>query len=814
MKKLSVAIILSLISLSFCELVNLNPNPDGEPWWAGGVSEPTPEQMERMNEIPKFILPESYKDSKEKLPYAIDNSLEPYFRPVFSQNGGSCAQASGIGYNFTYEMNFIRGTAADVTDNQYPTHHTWNFLNDGIGNGSWYWDGWDIIKANGCPNVTEYGGLLWPASSTYRYRLWLDGFDKYDGGMDNRVTEILAMDVGTPEGLNTLKQWFDDHADGSIVGGVVNFAADITNSTLAYLPSGTEHQSERVMTEWGPVLDHAMTFVGYNDSIRYDYNNDGRYTNDEDINNDLVVDMKDWEIGGVRMVNSWGTTWGNSGKAWVMYRTLAQDISEGGIWNNIVHTIKTRETFTPTLKLKATVTYNKRNKLKIYAGVANDLGATEPEHTLSFPLFAYQGGAYGMRGDISTLEFGLDITPLLVYVNSGENAKYFICIDENDPDHTGSGTIVSFSVIDVNLNEVISSQSNVAVLDNSTTYMSLTKSTSFNAPSITTVSLPNAEAGVFYSQTLSAANGTPPYNWDVLIEYAEWVNTNTFPTQAVTRLTTSDEDDGMGIIDLDFDFPFYGQLYDHITVSTDGSILFNDTFEGVRSENAILATQAISPYAADLMSYPEDGDGIYYYQTADYIEIRWITSMWGLPEVNLDFAAKLYKNGNIEFFYGQGLTTGITWASGISNADITTGLISELSNTNDPSGLKTSFITSAYPYGLTLSTDGTFCGTATEASTWDIAFRVTDDNNLSSFKVLSFTSGLIQPENMTIVITADVATLNWDSVSGAVSYNIYRCDTPYGTYSPIGTSATTSFEDTDISGSYKYFYYITAVNSK
>ncbi len=629
--------------------------------------------------------------------------------------------------------------------------------------------------------------------------------------MDNRVTEILSVDVSTEDGLNTLKHWFNDHADGSSVGGVVNFAADITHSTLGYLPAGTEHQNERVITSWGPVMDHAMTFVGYNDSIRYDYNNDGKYTNDLDINNDQVVDMKDWEIGGVRMVNSWGTSWANSGKAWVMYRTLAQDISDGGIWNNIIHMCKTRDTFTPTVKLKGSVTYNKRNKIKIYAGIAGNTEAAEPEHTLSFPLFAYQGGAYGLRGDSNTLEFGLDITPLLSYVSSGENAKYFICVDENDPDYTGSGTINSFSIIDSENNETVSSQSNIAILDNSTTYMSLTKSTTYNAPSITTSSLPDAEAGSPYSYTLTAANGTPPYNWDIMIEYSEEPNAETYPAQAVTRLSTSDEDDGFGIIGLNFDFPFYGSIYDHVTVSTDGSILFNDGFEGVRSENAILATKAVSPYAADLMSYPGDGDGIYYYQTSDYIEIRWITSMYDLQSVDLDFAAKLYSSGNIEFFYGQNLTAGIIWASGISNADITTGLISNLSNTNDPSGLKTSFVTSEYPYGMVLSDDGIFSGTVNDASSWNISFRVTDDNNLSSFSLLSFKSNLIQPGNIIITDISSAVTLNWDAVTGAVSYNIYRSDDPYGEFTLIGNSSTTSFIDNDIPGSNKYFYQVTAV---
>ena len=47
---------------------------------------------------------------------------------------------------FTYEINFERGLASDVEENQYPYDYTYNFLNKGSGsNGSGYGNGWDII---------------------------------------------------------------------------------------------------------------------------------------------------------------------------------------------------------------------------------------------------------------------------------------------------------------------------------------------------------------------------------------------------------------------------------------------------------------------------------------------------------------------------------------------------------------------------------------------------------------------------------------------------------------------------------------------
>jgi hypothetical protein len=812
--KITILLLAFCLSLSYAELVNLNPDPDGEPWWAGGVSEPSPEQMEKIKALPVITLSEKYKDRKDPLPSSTDNSALQFFRPVFNQAGGSCGQASGVGYNFTYEMNLVRNTSANTADNQFPTHHTWNFLNNGNGSGSWYFDGWDIIKDNGCPNVTTYGGM-WPSSS--RDIKWLDGYSLWKAGMGNRVTEQFTIPVKTPEGLETLKQYMNDHCDGSIYGGIVNFAAGSSGMQTASLASGTPHAGEYVVKLWTDPLDHAMTFAGYDDSVRVDYNGDGRYTNHLDITGDGIVDMRDWEIGALFMVNSWGTSWGTGGKAWVPYRTLALDISEGGIWNNSVHTMRVRETFSPSLTAKATVSYNKRDRIKIYAGVSADTSATVPEHTLSYPFFLYQGGSYGMRGDVNTLELGLDLSPLLSFVNSNEPAKYFLCIDETDPDNSGSGQIVSFSVIDSALNETVSSQSNLAVLNNSITYISLILSTQFNAPEITTAFLPYAVQNEPYSQTLTATGGSSPYSWDINVQYSETANGYSFPILADTLLSVTNDDDGYGMIALDFDFPFYGKLYTSITISTDGSILFNGEFENVRTEAAITKSRTISPYAADLMAYPEYGEGIFYYKNAELTEIRWITSMWGQPEVDLDFAVRLYPDGAIEFFYGSNLTTGITWASGISDANSNTSLISSFSNAFDPSGLKNAFTTNDYPHGMTLSPEGVLTGTlGADPQTWNIAFRVTDDNNISSVLELPFTlvSQLQSPANVVITAGATSNTLTWDTAPGVNMYKIYRSTDPYGTYTIIGSPSTASFEDTDISASSKYFYYVTADNSK
>ena len=93
MKKyiLLLTVMMFFVSVS-AELVNVNPDPNGDKWIAGGFRMPTTEELSKIKEFKPKI-----KISKD-LPSRVDNSTQPYFRPIFNQVGGSCAQASGVGY--------------------------------------------------------------------------------------------------------------------------------------------------------------------------------------------------------------------------------------------------------------------------------------------------------------------------------------------------------------------------------------------------------------------------------------------------------------------------------------------------------------------------------------------------------------------------------------------------------------------------------------------------------------------------------------------------------------------------------------------
>ncbi|MBL7138314.1 MAG: hypothetical protein ISS17_06040 [Bacteroidales bacterium] len=711
-----------------------------------------------LSNVPLLELPEAYKGANAPLlPTSIDNSTQPYFRPITTQSGFECGQSAGIAFNFTYEIDRLREVPANNPNNQYPTHFTWNFLNGGYNyTGASFFDSWEIVRVCGNMNVTEYGGTL----NFGGEKRWISGYDEYYSGMQNRLTSVKAIRVDYPQGLQTLKYWLWDHLEGSAVGGVANFYAKYFSSTPTVLPPGTPEAGKYVQTSWGPSPSHAWTVCGYNDSIRFDYNNDGQYTNNIDINGDGVVDMHDWEIGGLKFANGYaGTGWCNQGFCYLMYKTLADDIGYGGIWEHRVYVVDAKESCDPQLTMKVTLKHPSRNKLKVTVGMSTNLSATTPDHVVEFPIFNYQGGPYYMRGGTSesdkTIEFGLDLTPILSKLVSGQMAKYFLQVREDDPGNAFAGEIIQMALIDYtgsNPQTITCTSTPVNLINNNITRISVNHNATFSKPAITTSSLPTAQLYQFYLCQLEAAGGSTPYLWDVQLEYPESLTTAAFPAVTAEQLVPTNNNTGYAIKTLDFPFPFYQQVIDTLYIYADGFILFNNqpyTYPYLIDPNMLFRQTAIlSPFMTDLRLYYNLGDGIWYEGDANSATIRWQASINGMSgSTNLNFAVKLYSNGLIEYYYGNmNYPVSTQWTGGISGGDNKNYQYSQLHNGSAiPAGTKDIFTACGYPVEMNLSEDGIFSGTP-QYPYFDrpIKFRVTDNDGISNTKILYFTTNGLQ----------------------------------------------------------------------
>ncbi|MCB9473052.1 MAG: lamin tail domain-containing protein [Candidatus Delongbacteria bacterium] len=65
---------------------------------------------------------------------------------------------------------------------------------------------------------------------------------------------------------------------------------------------------------------------------------------------------------------------------------------------------------------------------------------------------------------------------------------------------------------------------------------------------------------------------------------------------------------------------------------------------------------------------------------------------------------------------------------------------------------------------------------------------------------------------LSVVRVAGDIQLSWDMVSGATSYNVYRSSTPYGGFTLLGNTASTSYTDSGAVVLGKRFYLVTAAN--
>ncbi|MDP1621067.1 MAG: FlgD immunoglobulin-like domain containing protein [Bacteroidales bacterium] len=728
----------------------------------------TPDELYVLSKIPELQLPETYKGvNAPLLPTSVDNSTQPFFRPITWQSGYECGQSAGTAFNFTYEIDRVRGLAANVAANQYPTHFTWNFLNNANNyQGASFFDSWEINKACGNMNVADYGGAL----NTGGYTRWISGYNVYYNGMQNRINSVKAIRVDTPEGLQTLKYWLLDHLEGAAVGGVANIYAQYFGTPSTTLPANTPEAGKYVQAYWGGSPSHAWTICGYNDSIRYDFNNDGQYTNNIDINNDGVVDMRDWEKGGLKFANGYaGLPWCNSGFCYTMYKNLADNIGFGGIWNHTVYVIDVKNTCSPKLTMKVTLKHTSRNKLKVTAGVSTDLGATLPSYVLEFPIFNNQGGDLYMQGGTTeadkTIEFGLDLAPLVNQITSNQPAKYFLQVQETDPSGAAAGEIVNWSLLDyTGTSPVVTnySGSNVPILNNTTTRLNLNYTLNIAKPYITNNTLPPAPLYQPYNVTLTANGGTPPYLWDAKLDYPETNSTAAFPAVTAQQLTLTNNNTGYAIKPLGFNFPFYKKNINKVYVYADGYILFDDqpfTWPYLIDKMLLFKqTAIIAPFMTDLTVYPASAQGVWYEGNASYAIFRWKASLNGMQgSTNLNFAVKIFPNGTIEYYYGDMIyPAGTSWTGGISSGDNKNFQFSTFHNgpAIAPNTLD-KFTTCGFPPEMQITEDGHFTGTPTYSyQNLPVKFQVTDNDNISSTKVLMFSSyGLLI--NQTILSGGD-----------------------------------------------------------
>ncbi|MBW6490717.1 MAG: T9SS type A sorting domain-containing protein [Lentimicrobium sp.] len=704
-----------------------------------------------LSRLPEFV-PEN-NTLRRLLPFSVDNSVLPWFRPLVAQVGLECGQASSIGVMFTYEMANARQLPANVPENQYTTHFTYSFINGGSNAGVNYYESFEIIKKAGNPTIADYGGMA-PGGPS----MWMNGYAKYYNALHNRVDEVYSVKVNTAEGIQTLKNWIYDHANGSSAGGLGCFYGQYSNPPMV-LPPGTPEAGKHVIPSWGSSANHAMTICGYNDSIRWDYNGDGQYTNHIDLNGDGIIDVRDWEIGGFKMANTYGSIsgWGDQGFAYMMYKSVADPFQQGGIWNNSVVIVDVKDEYQPQLTAKISMSYYCRNKLKVTVGVSSDPAATQPEYIMHFPVFDFQGGCLPMQGNgfPEIIEFGLDLNPILVHLEPEVEARFFLRIEENDPLNEGTGILTGFSLMDYTqgVTEINSMVTNIPIVNNGITSVNLNASINFDPALIVTENLPPLQLYGNYSAELQAQGGTPPYKWSIAEDYSRFDSVATMQNITAQKLTLSSNSNGKAQVNLPFAFPYFGNEYEVVYATADGYLIFENTLipwpfyiEGRTYfiDNPMIAPSMSNPYIIT----PAEGDGVWYEASEDYVTFRWKMSIYQTAGT-INSTARLFRDGRIELNFGEfSAPSYIERYTGISAGDGENYYL--LSHNPDFSPALDQLVRYsplALHKGIDLTENGLLTGTAVEMSE-DIPLRfcVSDKNNLKSYKTLIISTEGLQME--------------------------------------------------------------------
>ncbi len=427
--------------IGFGQIINLNPDPNGELWAASAVDIIV---TTGNCENPPVFQPTQASLNKP-LPVAVHNENRIWWPYIINQGQfNSCVQVAEIFYTFTYEINRKRNLFAGDNENeneyksrQYNQHYTYNQSVTGNDQGSSWHSGFCMIRDNGCPNYEEfYDPEIFSHKEDTVYTYWMTGSSKYISGMDNRISEIYKFPFGTNTGnLNYLKHWIADHGRGEATGGLAVIGVFIGGSVLNIInqPGSYNGNSVLYLGSSGP---HALTIVGYDDN----------------------VPISATESGAFKVANSWGgeaSSWGDFGFAWLPYSALVT--TNNGLRIDYAYTCDVYPTEDnpinePEISIAVNIEHEFRSKLLYYVG-HDKITDIQPQFMEKFETFSKMGNENQMRGIYypGAIDIGLNFSHF--YIDNTNNPFQRVFFKVYQFNTTAVGQINSINLVDHRWNE-------------------------------------------------------------------------------------------------------------------------------------------------------------------------------------------------------------------------------------------------------------------------------------------------------------------------------------------------------------------------
>lgn len=370
------------------------------------------------------------KAGSQTLPTSVDNSTSIHFPPIFNQIGGSCAQASAIGYMFTYEMNALLDRDASIPENRFSYLYTWNLVNGGEDVGSFQFDGIDIAFSNGIMTEADF-----PAQKqAYQFK-WASGAEKYMRAIKYKADKFINLEIKDTASLYEIKEYLYNKGEVGKKGGVLTFSSQATGwkfNTSYSGPSETGYCC--ILTKLAHDGGHAMTIVGYDDLVEFE-RPDGKISK-----------------GAFIAVNSYGTDYWyhDNGRYYLPYWFFISEHDHTALSNDLLG-ITPKYDEHPRVIFRISLEYSSRDDLTLRYGVSGKNEDLTPEHEYRCPLFKNQGGDYAMqgRGASSYIDFALDFSKYADRADETETPNWFFTVNRTSRGAIlGEGVMRAFEVYD------------------------------------------------------------------------------------------------------------------------------------------------------------------------------------------------------------------------------------------------------------------------------------------------------------------------------------------------------------------------------
>jgi hypothetical protein len=283
-------------------------------------------------------------------PDAVDLSTEKWFPPITRQQSFSCSQQVALYYLFTAERNRALQQSSASPARRFSPYLAYSMLAGERTGRSHVVDGWILAREAGVPLEGDF-----PRYS----RTLMHGYDRYLRAMKHRVKSWEILPVTDERGISRAKELLAS-------GHPLACDFQIKGTLLRPLQTSGPRARERIVAQWGRTgPGHAMVYAGFDDSIGFDFNKDGRITNDVDLNGDGRISLIDHERGAFLVVNPWGGAWGDRGRAWVPYR---QHAASRWPWSGSVARVEVAPPYQPRLTLRLKMRAPDRQNIIVTAG--------------------------------------------------------------------------------------------------------------------------------------------------------------------------------------------------------------------------------------------------------------------------------------------------------------------------------------------------------------------------------------------------------------------------------------------------------------